>query len=261
MDERLISLGRWGRLGLQIALEPIDWTARLINGRTKYPPLYIRQKVGNLFDFETSGAEYASYLKLLCNLKPGDNLLDIGCGCGLMALQHNENPSLPEYLFPGTYCGLDKDLDLITWCNRRLERPGVMFKWLPNGSPYDVLFGPENFNVVLCKSLFTHLFPEETAGYIEEIKGILKPGGSCLATFFLLDKEERRGRYKFKTWSEGDVGYERPTKPRLAVGYRIEGLEYLLDGLELEYEIYKGSWRGHGGGLSFQDIVIIRKVK
>lgn len=260
MDERLAKVLRPVRTGIQMALDPLDQAHRSFTGRKDYPPLWIRQKVGNVFDFETSGAEYASYLKLLCGLKAGDNLLDIGCGCGLMALKHNENPSIPQYIFPGNYCGVDSDKQLIDWCTKYLTKPGIKFHWLPHGSPQDMIFGPGQFNVILCKSLFTHLYPSEMMDYLVDMEDLLAPGGSILLTLFIIDKRELMGRYTFKT-DYGIFAVERKSRHRLAMGYKEDWLLNFLEKSGYPYDIYYGSWRGDKKGLSFQDIVIIRKVK
>src|SRR3954452_23014549 len=42
--------------------------------------------------------------------------------------------------------------------------------------------------VFLC-SVFTHMMPNEAANYIGEIARVLKPGGRCVVTYFLLNHE------------------------------------------------------------------------
>ena len=55
MNEKIISLLRGIRTSLQIVVEPMDLLSRWMNGKNGYPPLWIRQKVGSLNDFEGSG--------------------------------------------------------------------------------------------------------------------------------------------------------------------------------------------------------------
>jgi len=257
VNENIITILRNTRTGLQILAEPIDALARFLNYKEGYPPLWIRQKVGGLNDFEGSGGEYMAYLKLLCNLQPGMNVLDIGCGCGLMCLPINENGTLPEYIYPGNYIGIDIDKTQINWCkNHLMDMGNVSFgtstKELPNGV----------FDVVLCKSLFTHLLLGEAEDYLQLIKDVLKPNGVCLATFFLYrDTDRLLGKFRFRHPSvNGHVFYERASKPRLAVAYDAELFPTMkaLEGLVID-KIYYGSWRGDNKGLSFQDIVIIRR--
>jgi ubiquinone/menaquinone biosynthesis C-methylase UbiE len=38
------------------------------------------------------------------------------------------------------------------------------------------------------KSLFTHIRPAEVENYLREMARVLKPGGRCLAAFFMLNE-------------------------------------------------------------------------
>lgn len=256
MNEKVVSLLRGARTVLQAAAEPVDWTARMLNNKRGYPPLRIRQKVGGLNDFEGSGAEYMAYLKLLCELKPGMSVLDIGCGCGLMCLPVSENETLSEYIKPGSYCGMDTDKELIDWCEKNIKLSNGFFVHLDGAGL--LLSLKETVDVVLCKSLFTHLFAHEAENYLKEIYRLLRSNGCCLSTWFLLDEKELKGRYTFEHY-EGNFSTERYTNPRLAVAYDQEWLLGLLDELKLSCDVYYGSWRGTGGSLSFQDIIVLRR--
>lgn len=255
MDEKIISVLRNTRTALQILAEPIDAFDRFINYKKGYPPLWIRQKVGGLNDFESSGAEYIAYLKLLCSLKPGDKLLDIGCGCGLVCLQVNENTNLPEYLGPdGRYVGIDINRTLIDWCRRHIKNPNCQFT-----TKAEELY-EYKFDVILCKSLFTHLLPSELGDYIAIIKEVLKSGGSCLTTFFLLNDKETTSKYRFKDWDgECQFSTRRKTRPRLSIGYKESWLDRVLEQGGFNYSTYYGSWRGNKTGLSHQDIIILKR--
>lgn len=261
MNEKILSTLRNTRTALQVLAEPIDAFDRFLNCKKGYPPLRIRQKVGSLNDFEGSGGEYIAYLKLLCALKMGDSMLDIGCGCGLMCLPINENGPLSEYLGPtGNYVGLDIDWQLIKWCKGHLSNDNTSFFWLPDDEAFKLDAPHGSYDVILAKSLFTHLLPSETQDYLEELGKLLKPEGRCLATFFLMTETEPQGRYTFKHPGSTSAYYlERPSKPEAAVAYNETWLLSKLKALEFSVDVYYGSWRGNKKGLSFQDIVILRR--
>lgn len=252
MREAVAKILRPIRASLQTLVEPLDWSARILNNKHNYPPLRLRQRVGSLNDFESSGGEYVAYLKLLCNLKYGDRLLDVGCGCGLMGLQINENPSLAEYT---RYYGLDIDQEAIRWCKKHILQ--AYFKEVTNNCHLPL--ANNSIDAVLCKSLFTHLLVHETREVLEELNRIMAPGAKCLSTWFLLRlNTPHKGRYVFP-FSQGPIAVERPSKPTLAVAYQEGWILGLLDQLGFTHEVYPGSWRGDVRGLSFQDIIVFTK--
>lgn len=51
--------------------------------------------------------------------------------------------------------------------------------------PYD----DGEFDMVFLTSVFTHMLPDGIHNYISQISRVLKPGGRCVATFFLLNPD------------------------------------------------------------------------
>jgi len=255
--EALMTSLRATREAIQTIAEPLDAATRLLNNKRGYPPLRLRQAVGNLNDFEGSAGEYVAYLKLLCDLQPGDDLLDVGCGCGTILTPVTEQ-HLSDYV--GTYYGYDIDSKAIQWCQDNFRKLNLQFRlidtqattWIP-ALPY--------FDVVLCKSLFTHLFEWETKRYLHEIYNAMKPWGKCLSTWFIINGRSLHGRYTFP-YRHGPTSFQRNTKPELAVAYDEDYLQNLFRDIGFEPTCYYGSWRGDVGNhpkLSFQDVVILEK--
>jgi SAM-dependent methyltransferase len=266
------------RLARQIAylsLEPVDYISRVVNGKSDFPPLHLRRYVGPLRTFETSGAEFMSYLRLLCKLHPSERVLDVGCGCGLMALH------LADYLNPeGSYTGLDIHRPSVNWCRRNLSgrHRNFTFEFIdvrsraynPRGrhaaDDYAFEFEDGKFDLVLLKSVFTHMRLAEVSNYVKEVSRLLSDGGRCLMTFFLLNDRQaelaERGlnRLDFKH-GEGPWRYVYPNSPESAVAFSEEHVLGLLreHGLGLGGPILYGSWSGRDDGLSYQDMLLVRK--
>ena len=247
-----------------------------MNGKNDLPPLYLRGRVGPLRSFETAAAEFMVYLKFICKLDPGERVLDIGCGCGALALP------LLEYLdSKSIYQGLDIDKGAIDWCRRKISArcPNFIFQHIdvrndvynPKGryESDDYSFPLEDgiFDVILVKSVFTHLLPLAVDNYLSEVARLLAPSGRCLATFFLLnDHSEELARQKraklYFDFGEGSYRYAYETTPESAVAYQEGHVIQLLHNhrLKLREPIHYGSWSGFGSGLSYQDIMVITKL-
>ena len=270
---RAISLLRACRnIGL-LALSPVDYFFRLLNDKTNLPPLHLRRYVGPLASFESSGAEFMSYLRLLADLRPDERVLDIGCGCGQMALQ------LEAYV--DQYVGVDIHRPSIRWCQRNIGRRRSDFEFAhidvrnltynPAGphraEDYQFPFEANSFDLILLKSVFTHMRPPEVNNYFHEVARLMKSNARCLATFFLLNDQQARlaeegaNALTFK-YGEGVWRYRYEHSPESAVAYDESYVMQLLEanGLRLKQPIYYGRWAGRKDGLSYQDILLLEKT-
>jgi len=140
-------------------------------------------------------------------LRPNGKILDIGCGCGKIA-----RPLVPYLTQEGRYDGIDITHAAIDWCQLAYQGFGN-FKFhladlqssrynasgVQKASNYRFPFESATYDVIFLGSVFTHMIPEDASHYINEIGRVLKPGGKCLATFFVLDDESRRNVLAKKT--------------------------------------------------------------
>lgn len=269
-----IRVGRHLRNWAYALLEPFDYVARAINNKTDLPPLRLRRAVGDLRSFEGSGAEFMAYLRLLCNLQPHERILDIGSGCGLMAL------FLLGYLdAEATYAGIDVHRPSVAWCKRNITPKNRRFVFehvnlknevynpigLHSAADYSFPFGDSSFDLILAKSVFTHLRPPALDNFLKEIARLLSAKGRCLATFFLLNEMQRQlaekglnhlpFRFGDDTWR-----YAYQNSAESAVAYGENFLLSLLakHDLQLARPIIYGTWSGRKDGLSYQDMLLLR---
>lgn len=236
------------------------------------PPRRLQWYVGG--QFEQVGELYAGFFRDRAGLRPDDAVLDIGCGVGRLAAP------LTSYLGPSArYEGFDIIERGIVWCRRHITAryPNFRFQvadvynrfYNPHGrypaSEYRFPYPDASFDFAFATSLFTHMLPDDSENYLREAGRVLRPGGTCVATFFLLDDETERAIAAGRTtpdFGHQGVGYRTVSlaEPEQAIAYPVEWVTDLHDRASLEIrEIVRGRWRGVGSEYG-QDIVVSQRL-
>jgi len=126
--------------------------------------------------------------------------------------------------------------------------------------------GNESFDFVFLTSVFPHMLPPGMENYFSEINRILKQGGRCFITFFLLTRESlelieiNESPIDFKYEINGYRVKNRDI-PEEAVAYDEKYIQelYRENNFQITYPIHYGSWCGREKFLSYQDIVLAIK--
>ena len=224
-------------------------------------------------DYKQTGLDFRKHFIDLGKLKPNERVLDIGCGIGRMA------GPLTSYLDQsGSYEGFDIVEYGIDWCQKNITPrfPNFNFQlanihndhYNPKGhveaSKYAFPFDDDEFDFAFLTSVFTHMTRPEVENYMAEISRVLKPGGRCLITFFLLNSESRdlmktpKSANNIQHYVDGRyiAFYD---DPEACVGFDEIDVIKMFDKNGMIPATYPGSWCGREKFISFQDIVVAHK--
>jgi ubiquinone/menaquinone biosynthesis C-methylase UbiE len=240
------------------------------------PPKSLRRFVGGKNGvYAEVGYEFRRHLVELCGLQPDEAVLDVGCGAGRVAVP------LTGYLnAAGRYAGFDISTKAIAWCKENISRSNPNFDFAvadihnplynPRGKYQSTDFAfpyPDaSFDLVFLTSVFTHLVPAEVKHYLDEISRVLKPGGRCFSTYFLLNEESsariQNGKAAIRFKHQKD-GYRTVTTRRsqwaIAIPETFVRDAHEEFGLKVQEPLHYGSWSGRTDFLSYQDVMIAVK--
>ena len=254
----------------RIVFFPVDILDKVLGRR---PPLVPPK--GKIFtgqgDFMGIGDKFLDDFINTCHLKPDQHVLDVGCGIGRMARP------LAFYLNTnGKYEGFDIVPEGVQWCKKHyashhhfsfthVQLDNDLYN-LGSGLQANAFTFPykdSSFDLVLLISVFTHMQADEVQQYLHEISRVMKPGGRCFATFFLMtrDAEERQHQLTkpFFPHGQGDVFLHDKRVKNANVAYSLTGVERMANEASLTIEQHhQGWWSGLPASSckDFQDILV-----
>lgn len=224
-------------------------------------------------DFLETGKRFTEYFGKYAGLTSSSHLLDIGCGIGRMAI-----PLTNHISNKGRYEGFDAIEKGVQWCRRNIQEKfnHFHFQYIPLSNdlyrkggmdPTSFIFPypSRSFDLCIAISVFTHMLPDELNNYFKEINRVLKAGGKCFATFFVLDEQSSKamkfGSFQF-LYNMGDHFLFDKHVKAANVALPKQKLEHLFVDNKLEISgFYRGRWSGiqSNESLDFQDIYILTK--
>lgn len=239
-------------------IDPVDYAVRKYRGLDHLPQYSMRVR-SNGFSKQFGGVKFDKYGKFLARtlaaqagLNRDSKVLEIGCGCGRTA------HALVGMLNDGRYTGMDIETISLDACieNKRLAQKNFRFDHLdiyngeynPQGQlsadSYSFPYKNGSYDVIFLVSVFTHMLTGDVRHYISEIGRMLKPGGVCMVTTFLMDRGKESSNLSFPLCTD-QHHYYNESMPEVAVGYYLDFYteEFRSTNMLMTREPLWGKWR------------------
>lgn len=242
----------------------------------KLAPTHLRVKLYGTFvdpDHWIESGLYSFFrLRDVYGMKPHHHMLDLGCGCGRVAL-----PVISFLNEQGHYYGLDVDQEMMDWCNANFGSATMSFDWanVKNSlyfgdgaqldSEYKFPYPDNTLDFGFGFSIFTHLLEPGTRNYLSELSRTMKVGGKFMFSTFLLDEKTQasvdagKSAWRLQQSNSDICKYDLPQTPEATVAFTRDGMEAMLADYGFRIESFvQGNWFEVPHG-SHDEVFIVRE--
>ena len=188
---------------------------------------------------------------------------------------------LTKYLSnKGEYYGFDLVKERIEWCQIAYQEkhPNFYFQLSDvynknynsegkiQAAEYEFPYKDDRFDFIILNSVFTHMLFTDLDNYLSEIARVLKTGGTCFITYFLLNQESlteiilNQSKFKFRFQIDNGLTVDKNI-PERAIGFYEDVIrdKYKKLNLKINEPILYGAWCGRKNPVSGQDIILATK--
>ncbi len=243
---------------------PLDHLWLMATGRAHLPPLWLRRHTGAVSAYERAARETAQWLDGLGLFAGAGCVLDVGCGAGAMVDEIGRR--LPP---GGRYVGFDVHAPSIRWCRRHWAAdPRCVFELAPVASPYGSSagapasgyrfpLGDGEADLVLAKSVFTHLLEPEARRYLAETRRVLRPGRPAVVTAFLFDAAVAAVARAFPHCVAKGSRVRSRARPTAAVAYEKARFVAMIEDAGLRLQWHSPGYYPGREYLAAQDVLLL----
>jgi SAM-dependent methyltransferase len=248
------------------------------------PPHLMRSEgIDVLEDWFRWAEEWSMLLRVYGGIASESSVLEIGCGLGRIAF-----PLRYILSAAGSYEGFEICRPKVEFLEQTFHQayPNFRFVWAnvhntyynPEGSfnaaDYRFPYADASFDIAYAASVFTHMLPAAAANYFRESARVLKVGGRCVFSFFLLDSY-RPGQARSAAFARPAFNFDHPYQdygddfmigvpdnPEEMTAYSLRLIQRFASeaGLSLAREPVPGFWSGSSATwVSSQDLVVLVK--
>lgn len=238
------------------------------------PPLEMMNVIGSpdAAHFRATMTDLFHELALRGDIAPDHNVLDLGCGCGRLAIP------FATHLEGGTYTGVDVWRTGLDWCRRNIQSEAANLRFIERQAANNYYFGPrdtetrnsfhlaelkrEEIDFAFAVSLFTHLQERDCRAYASELARVLKRSGCAYLTCFIIDEfffdlVRRTGLHQAVRQEEPGCYYAYEGQDFFA-GYTFQTWTRLLEDSGLRIVGFDpGRWAEKPGALHYQDTFMV----